>query len=123
MRHDIRNVVPGFEDPVMQPKILAQLRHYALSMGFSPHEIAKIKDRRELLMVYKAMKLDELHHQVLAQKQQMSQGGPVCGPGTGTSDSIPKMLSAGEYVIPADVVEKVGRHNFDNLVANHHVRK
>ena len=70
MRHDIRNVVPGFEDPRLQPQILQQLRHYALSMGFSPHEIEKIKDRRELLMVYKAMKLDELHHQVMAQHAQ-----------------------------------------------------
>jgi hypothetical protein len=28
-------------------------------------------------------------------------GGPVTGPGTGTSDSIPAMLSAGEHIMPA----------------------
>jgi hypothetical protein len=31
----------------------------------------------------------------------MAEGGPVNGPGTGTSDSIPAMLSAGEHVMPA----------------------
>jgi cell wall-associated NlpC family hydrolase len=33
-------------------------------------------------------------------------GGPVTGPGTGTSDSILARLSAGEYVIPAAVTAK-----------------
>ena len=32
----------------------------------------------------------------------------VQGPGTGTSDSIPAMLSNGEFVIPADVVSSLG---------------
>jgi hypothetical protein len=30
-----------------------------------------------------------------------AEGGPITGPGTGTSDSIPAMLSAGEHVMPA----------------------
>lgn len=35
-------------------------------------------------------------------------GGPVHGPGTGTSDDIPARLSNGEYVIPAHVVAALG---------------
>lgn len=35
-------------------------------------------------------------------------GGGVVGPGTGTSDSIPAMLSNGEYVLPADTVNGMG---------------
>jgi hypothetical protein len=35
-------------------------------------------------------------------------GGRVRGPGTGTSDSIPAMLSHGEVVMPADTVRSVG---------------
>ena len=35
-------------------------------------------------------------------------GGTVFGPGTGTSDSIPAMLSDGEYVIRASSVDKYG---------------
>lgn len=35
-------------------------------------------------------------------------GGAIHGPGTGTSDSIPAMLSDGEHVIPADEVQAAG---------------
>lgn len=35
-------------------------------------------------------------------------GGYVTGPGTATSDSIPARLSAGEYVLRADAVRRVG---------------
>lgn len=35
-------------------------------------------------------------------------GGSVAGPGTGTSDSIPAMLSNGEYVLNAQAVERLG---------------
>lgn len=47
-------------------------------------------------------------------------GGEVDGPGTGTSDSIKARLSDGEYVIPADVVQKLGVDFFDNLRAHFH---
>ena len=42
-------------------------------------------------------------------------GGEVEGPGTGTSDSINAKLSDGEYVISADVVEKLGQNFFDTI--------
>ena len=37
-----------------------------------------------------------------------AEGGFITGPGTATSDSIPAMLSDGEYVINADAVRKIG---------------
>ena len=48
-------------------------------------------------------------------------GGAVRGPGTGISDSIPAMLSNGEYVIPKDVVERKGIEFFDKLLEKHHM--
>jgi TP901 family phage tail tape measure protein len=44
-------------------------------------------------------------------------GGPIVGPGTGTSDSIPALVSNGEYVIKADAVRKYGVAMFDRLNA------
>lgn len=38
----------------------------------------------------------------------LASGGYVAGPGTGTSDSIPAMLSNGEYVVRASAVRKIG---------------
>ncbi|MFZ9272083.1 MAG: tape measure protein [Ilumatobacteraceae bacterium] len=42
-------------------------------------------------------------------------GGLIRGRGTGTSDSIPAMLSNGEYVIPADMVRKFGVGFFEQI--------
>ena len=47
--------------------------------------------------------------------------GAIRGPGTGISDSIPAMLSDGEYVIPKDVVQRKGVEFFDKLLEKHHM--
>jgi TP901 family phage tail tape measure protein len=51
------------------------------------------------------------------QVKHFGPGGDVSGPGTKTSDSIPAMLSNGEYVIKADSVAKYGTETFDALNA------
>ncbi|WP_063682815.1 hypothetical protein [Bradyrhizobium stylosanthis] len=47
-------------------------------------------------------------------------GGHVMGPGTSTSDSIPAMLSDGEYVIRAEAARKIGRGPLDRLNSGHY---
>jgi hypothetical protein len=42
-------------------------------------------------------------------------GGYISGPGTGTSDSIPAMLSNGEYVIRANAVKSIGTDTLDRM--------
>ena len=42
-----------------------------------------------------------------------AQGGEIVGPGTGTSDSIPAMLSDGEFVMTRKAVEGAGRNRQD----------
>lgn len=44
--------------------------------------------------------------------------GPISGKGTSKSDSIPAMLSAGEYVINASAADKIGKDNLDALNAS-----
>lgn len=56
-------------------------------------------------------------------------GGKIEGPGTGISDSVqaagpngePIRLSKDEYIIPADVVRKIGTSFFDRLIQKFHV--
>lgn len=50
----------------------------------------------------------------------MLNGGHSKGPGTGTSDSVPALLSNGEFVLPTDVVNKLGRGNNDKGAAKLH---
>ena len=45
----------------------------------------------------------------------LAAGGLITGPGSGTSDSIPAMLSNGEFVMPANVVKKLGVGFFESL--------
>jgi len=51
---------------------------------------------------------------------QLAAGGHVRGPGGPREDKIPAMLSDGEYVLPADTVEAVGKENLDALRAKTH---
>lgn len=56
---------------------------------------------------------------------QMAEGGSTRRRGTviprkQTRDTVPAMLTEGEYVIPADVVEALGINHFDKLVAKFH---
>lgn len=60
MRDDITIMVPGFTDLRLQPGILASMKTYARSMGFQDSEMNNIRDRRALLMVYKAMMYDKI---------------------------------------------------------------
>lgn len=46
-------------------------------------------------------------------------GGSVAGPGTGTSDSIPAMLSNGEYVLNAQAVDRLGVPFLNGLNTGH----
>jgi hypothetical protein len=45
----------------------------------------------------------------------LAEGGPVYGSGTATSDSVPAMLSNGEYVIQAAAVKRIGAPALDAL--------
>lgn len=51
----------------------------------------------------------------ITSRTALASGGPVVGPGTGTSDSISARLSNGEYVIRAASVRKYGTGMFDQL--------
>ena len=45
----------------------------------------------------------------------MATGGPVTGPGTGTSDEVPILASNGEYMIRAAAVEEIGTEVLDAI--------
>lgn len=51
----------------------------------------------------------------LARRKDMRPGGPVNGPGTETSDSIPAHLSDGEFVLNAEAVRMIGKKKLNQL--------
>lgn len=53
--------------------------------------------------------------QATKSKHGFKRGGHVKCPGAETSDSIPALLSDGEYVLPADTVRAIGVKALDRL--------
>lgn len=69
----------------------------------------------ELQLMY--VELIKLSSNLLTGLFGYASGGYISGPGTGTSDSIPAMLSNGEFVVKANAVKKYGT-NFLDAVNN-----
>ena len=59
-------------------------------------------------------KLSIIFDKVIEVASEFAGSGPVIGPGSGVSDSIPARLSDGEFVFTAKSVEEIGA---DNLMA------
>lgn len=57
----------------------------------------------------------EMYRELMRVYNGMAMGGLVTGPGTGTSDSIPTMLSNGEFVMRASAVKQYGVDFFNSL--------
>lgn len=69
-------------------------------------------------IVSKTVRVTTLHETVRGgERRAYADGGRVVGPGTGTSDSIPALVSNGEYVIKAKAVDHYGPALFDRLNA------
>jgi hypothetical protein len=63
---------------------------------------------------------DAANKTVFGVSMKKATGGLITGPGTGTSDSIPAMLSSGEYVINAAAVQRLGTAYLDTLNSPHY---
>ena len=78
-------------------------------------EIAKLKARAQ--EIRDGADITKAESAKIPKKIKKARGGSIRGAGTGTSDSIPALLSNGEYVIKSDSVKKYGVGTFDSLNA------
>ena len=61
-------------------------------------------------------KLSVIFDQVIEAASEFSGEGPVDGPGTGVSDSIPARLSDGEFVFTAKATEEIGEDRLMSMM-------
>ena len=61
-------------------------------------------------------KLSELFDQVVESASEFSGSGPIEGPGTEVSDSIPARLSDGEFVFTAKATDEIGADNLQRMM-------
>jgi hypothetical protein len=103
----------------------AEAHRYANQMETLKDKINNVKGKKVTVTVEEKMKnklrleaIAKAHGAVLlvsGKPMYNREGGPIRGPGTGTSDSIPAMLSHGEYVIKASRARQLGTRFLDML--------
>lgn len=102
------------EIPDKNVKVTADTSQARSALSFIERDLSKLDGRTA--RTYVTTVYDQQGHQTKGGLQKAA-GGPVYGPGTSTSDSIPAYLSNGEYVIKAAAVAKYGTAMFDRLNA------
>jgi len=102
---------PMMEEPEMDSdsEMEKEFLDFVLDEALSPEEedmlMSRLEQDEELAMLF---------DKVIDVAQEFAGSGPVEGPGSGVSDSIPARLSDGEFVFTAASVEEIGA---DNLMA------
>ena len=61
-------------------------------------------------------RLSEIFDKVVETASEFTGDGPVEGPGTGVSDSIPARLSDGEFVITKKATDQIGANNLQSIM-------
>ena len=92
-------------DDEMEDEYLDFILDEALDSEEEDYLMSQLQDNEQL---------SEIFDKVIDVAQEFAGSGPVEGPGSGVSDSIPARLSDGEFVFTAAAVEEIGA---DNLMA------
>lgn len=92
-------------DDEMEDEYLDFILDEALDNEEEEYLMSQLQDNDQLSMIF---------DKVIDVAQEFAGSGPVEGPGSGVSDSIPARLSDGEFVFTAKAVEEIGA---DNLMA------
>jgi len=102
---DMLSETPMESDETMEDEYLDFILDEALDSEEEDYLMSQLQDNEQLSMIF---------DKVIDVAQEFAGSGPVEGPGSGVSDSIPARLSDGEFVFTAKAVEEIGA---DNLMA------
>ena len=98
---------PMESDDDMEEKYLNYILGEALSEDEEDMLMSKLEQDGELSLLF---------DKVLEVAQEFAGSGPIEGPGTGVSDSIPARLSDGEFVFTAKAVEEIGEDTLMSMM-------
>ena len=89
-------------DDEMEDEYLDFILDEALDSEEEDYLMSQLQDNEQL---------SEIFDKVIDVAQEFAGSGPVEGPGSGVSDSIPARLSDGEFVFTAKAVDQIGAEN------------
>ena len=95
----VMSMKPMESDDVMEDNYTQFIMEEALTEDEEDMLISKLEKDKELQMLF---------DKVIDVAQEFAGSGPVEGPGSGVSDSIPARLSDGEFVFTAKATEEIG---------------
>jgi hypothetical protein len=107
MKSEIEPEMPMESDGEMEDGYTRFIMEEALSEDEEDMLMSKLEQDEELAMLF---------DKVIDVAQEFAGSGPVEGPGSGVSDSIPARLSDGEFVFTAKAVEEIGADNLMSMM-------
>ena len=99
-----KDMVP---DEKMEDNYINFIMQEALTEDEEDMLLEKLNEDKELMMLF---------DKVIDVAQEFAGSGPVEGPGSGVSDSIPARLSDGEFVMTAKSVDTLGSDNLQEMM-------
>ena len=99
--------MPMESDDNMEDNYTKFIMEEALSEDEEDMLTSKLEQDEELSMLF---------DKIIDVAQEFAGSGPVEGPGSGVSDSIPARLSDGEFVFTAKAVEEIGADNLMSMM-------
>jgi len=100
-------------DDEMEDEYLDFILDEALDNEEEDYLMSQLQDNDRLSMIF---------DKVIDVAQEFAGSGPVEGPGSGVSDSIPARLSDGEFVFTAKAVEEIGSDNLMSMMKDAEAR-
>ena len=94
-------------DEKMEDNYINFIMQEALTEDEEDMLLEKLNEDKELMMLF---------DKVIDVAQEFAGAGPVEGPGSGVSDSIPARLSDGEFVMTAKSVDTLGSDNLQEMM-------
>ena len=102
--------------PLLKPSDYEKLKAYAERRGYKSGQKFTLENSNGVIQKFVVNPNGSVTYEGVSKTGPVyASGGEVRGPGTGTSDSIPAMLSHGEYVVKASSVAKYGVRTLDAI--------
>ena len=104
---EMESEMPMESDDNMEDNYTRFIMEEALSEDEEDMLTSKLEQDEQLSMLF---------DKIIDVAQEFAGSGPVEGPGSGVSDSIPARLSDGEFVFTAKAVEEIGADNLMSMM-------
>ena len=108
------------EEPMLSDEDMPMLPDEQMEEDFVDYVVESTLEPEDTMYLEEALaadpRLSEIFDQVIETASEFSGSGPVEGPGSEVSDSIPARLSDGEFVITAKATEEIGPDNLQGMM-------